>query len=144
MIATDLESTVVERLRAKAAAQDLNLREYSARVLESASLERPSVDLEPPPERSSNAPVDEVGGAALDYVPVRLRVKDDVAENVPPYERPRPPIREGDWSLPNDADEASRIFARELQLARKTSTWRKLVQEGLLEELLLSGAENPN
>jgi hypothetical protein len=141
MIAADLEPSVVECLRAKAAVQGLSLRDYSARVLESASLERPNVDVEPRSERSSSVSAEEAGAATLDYVPVRLRVKDDLAAGVSPYERPRPPIREGETTLPPDPEEASRTFGRELQLVRRTSTWRNLVQEGLFEELLRASIE---
>jgi hypothetical protein len=140
MIAADVVSGVAERLQTRAEEQGLTLRELSSRILESAALGRSDGVAPAPPERSAAALATP---EPRSYVPVRLRVQDDVAEGVPPYERPRPPIREGDTALPPDPEEASRIFGRELQLVRQTSTWRKLVQEGLLEELLRSPAERP-
>jgi hypothetical protein len=136
MLAGDLDEDALERLRAQAVGQGLTVRQLASRILESASMGRHAVVIEPPPERSSSARTEEARRGTPSIVPVFLRVGENVAERRSPSRYQRPRVADGDIALPENENDAVWAVARELELVRKTSLWAKLVDEGYANELL--------
>ena len=74
--------------------------------------------------------------AAPDYIPVLLRVKDDVASGATARDlaQSTPPSCTDGAPLSSDAMEATLEFAREMQLVRRSREWWVMVENGRFEE----------
>jgi len=136
-IETNVTPDVHACLKRLATNRGTTLREVVASILTDACSERssdaPSSPNERPAPRWMGPRVQ-----ASDYARVVLRLNDDLAAGVP-YERlQRPPIVDGDTTLPSDPEVAAVVFARELQLIRASRAWREMVVEGMVEAELVS------
>ncbi|MCI4341469.1 MAG: hypothetical protein L3K11_03745 [Thermoplasmata archaeon] len=149
LITANVDPQTLERLKERAAERGVSLREYCSDALSSAcqlltEVERRTLD-ERSIERSNERVAERSAQTWPECVPVLLRLKDDaeagptdpeIEAAVPPICGDGAPEVEGTFDLPEDPTEAAVIFARELQLVRRSTFWRDAVQEGLFNEEL--------